>query len=53
MAKARRGRKSAGFWMIRREKNEDQIISGMIEITAKVGIPFAVSVNAFFYIFDI
>jgi hypothetical protein len=53
MAKARRGSKSAGFWMIRREKNKEQIISGMIEITAKVGIPFAVSVNAFFYIFDI
>lgn len=50
---ARRGRKSAGFWMIRREKNEEQIINGIIEVKANVRIPFAVSVNAFFYIFDL
>ncbi len=52
---ARRGSKSAGFWMIQRtdKRNNDIEIRGIIQIEADVGIPFAVSVNAFFYIFDL
>lgn len=51
---ARRGAKSAGFWMIQRDRKQadDTEIRGIITILADVGIPFAVSVNAFFFILD-
>lgn len=46
--------KASGFWMIRRErkKHDSKIIHGMVEISAEVLIPFAVSVNSFMMILD-
>ncbi len=51
----RRGRiGAAGFWMTQRsrERNQLEILNGMVEITAPVMIPFAVSVNCAFYFFQ-
>jgi len=43
---ARRGAKSAGFWMIQRQKRENQI-NIVLSVLYEIEIPFAVSINAF------
>ena len=45
---------AAGFWMIQREreKADNKIIHGLIEISAEVLIPFCVSVNCFVLILE-